>query len=89
MKAFDTFITLWNGGLNPITADPKQLGERRTFSAIAFVLIPSSLILIVSNLIYLEGSYTRALFIFGVMIAGIAGLYLQAYKGWQRFAAIR
>ena len=88
MKVFETFVKLWNGGLNPVTADPKQLGEQRTFSAIAFVLIPTSLVLITSNLIYPETNFTRVGFIAGVMVTGIAGLYVQAYKGWQRLAAV-
>ncbi len=88
MSVAQTFVKLWNGGLNPITADPKQLGERRMFSTISFVIVPSCTLLIASNILYLQGNLTRVFFIFLVIVVCVTGLYLQAYKGWQRFSAI-
>jgi signal transduction histidine kinase len=82
------FAKLWNGGLDPIKADPKRLGERRTLSVIAFVLIPSSLYLIVSHFIVFDSNYHRAIIILGVLITGVFSLYAQAYQGWAKLAAL-
>jgi len=79
---------LWNGGLDSAGADPRKLAERRIISVGSFALIPSALILIVSNIFILGGNYTRVIVISMVMVVAILGLYLQAYRGWQRFAAI-
>ncbi len=82
------FAKLWNGGLDPAKADPKRLGERRTLSVIAFVLIPSSLFLIVSHFIVFDSNYHRATIILGVLVTGVFSLYAQAYKGWAKLAGL-
>lgn len=82
------FTKLWNGGLDPVKADPKLLGERRTLSAVALVLIPSSLFLIAAHFIVFDSNYHRAFVIFGALIIGVFSLYAQAYKGWVKLAGL-
>jgi signal transduction histidine kinase/CheY-like chemotaxis protein len=69
-------------------ADPKLLGERRTLAVTAFVLIPSSLFLIVTHLLFFDSNYHRVSVIFGALLVGLFSLYAQAYKDWARLAGI-
>lgn len=79
---------LWNGGLNPDTADPTQLTERRTVALVAFVLVPSSLVMVISHFMVLDTNHHRAAVIFATMLVGVFSVIVQAYKNWQRLAAI-
>lgn len=79
--------TLWNGGLDPASAAPNRLGERRMISAIVFTLVPCSLILVVGNIL-ITGDMTRVAVISVVMACAIVSLYLQAYTNRQRLAAL-
>lgn len=88
MAASKILKKLWNGGLNPATADPAQLTERRTVSLVAFVLIPSSLVMVFSHFLVLDSNHHRAAVIFATMLVGIFSLFVQAYKNWQWLAAV-
>lgn len=87
MKALKIFKRLWNGGLNTAFADPSELARRRTVSAAAFILVPSSMFLVASHFIVLDTNHHRAAIIFATMLAGLFSLYVQAYKNWQRVAS--
>ncbi|MFK7863323.1 MAG: ATP-binding protein [Pseudohongiellaceae bacterium] len=79
---------LWNGGLNPAIADPIRLAERRTLALVSFILVPSSLLLVVSHFIVLDTNHHRAAIISATMFAGVFSVVVQAYKNWQRVASI-
>lgn len=87
MKISEVISTLWNGGLDPATAAPLRLGERRMISAIVFALIPCSLILVGGN-IFMTGDMTRVVIISSVMLSALIALYAQAYRNMQRQAAL-
>lgn len=87
MRISQVILTLWNGGLDPATAAPLRLGERRMISAIVFALIPCSLILVGGN-IFITGDMTRVVIISAVMLCALTALYLQAYRNMQRQAAL-
>lgn len=75
---------LWNGGLDPHTANLLHLRERRTLSVTIFCVVPVVVLLIVSNL-YTGGERDN------VYIAGATGvllisLYVQAYAGMHLLA---
>ncbi len=80
------FAKLWNGGLDPLRADPKLLGERRILSGTAFVLIPSSLTLIIAHLSLFDTNYHRTLVILVTLLIGVMSLFLQAYKDATKLA---
>lgn len=86
--AFKVFRRLWNGGLNAASADPTELAERRTVAVAALILIPSSLLLVISHFLILNTNNHRAVIISGTMVVGLLSLYVQAYKNWHRLAAI-
>ncbi|MDA0689495.1 MAG: ATP-binding protein [Proteobacteria bacterium] len=87
MRLSQVILTLWNGGLDPATAAPLRLGERRMISAIVFALIPCSLILVGGN-IFITGDMARIVIISAVMLCALIALYLQAYMDMQRQAAL-
>lgn len=87
MKALKIFKRLWNGGLNTAFADPSELARRRTVAVAAFILVPSSMFLVISHFIVLDTNHHRAAIIFATMLAGLFSLYVQAYKNWQRVAS--
>lgn len=87
MKISHVVSTLWNGGLDPATAAPLRLGERRMVSAIVFALVPCSLILVAGN-IAMTGDMTRVAIISTVMMCALGALYAQAYKNMHRQAAL-
>ena len=75
---------LWNGGLDPHTANLLHQRERRTLSVTIFCVVPVVVLLIVSNL-YTGGERDN------VYIAGATGvllisLYVQAYAGMHLLA---
>ncbi len=87
MKISQVISTLWNGGLDPATAPPIRLGERRMVSAIIFLLVPSSLILIIGNIIW-TGDLIRMGIISTVLVLGLLAIYFQAYRDKHRIAAL-
>lgn len=87
MTAVKILKRLWNGGLNPVIADPTRLAERRTVALVSFILVPSSLLLVVSHFIVLDANNHRAAVIFCAMLVGLFSVVVQAYKNWQRVAA--
>ncbi len=87
MSGVVTFlIYLWNGGLDPKTADPGVLRERRTISGTTLALMPVGLALIVANTVVFDASVEN-LPIFGGIVLLLAGLYVQARFGWSRLTA--
>jgi signal transduction histidine kinase/CheY-like chemotaxis protein len=77
---------LWNGGLDPIKADPKLLGERRTLAVTAFTLIPSCLLLTVAHFVVFDTNYHRVIVLLGTLVVGVFSLYIQAIKNLPRLA---
>ncbi len=88
MAVTNFLAKLWNGGLDPIKADPKLLGERRILSVTAFALIPSSLLLTVAHLIVFDTNYHRAIVLLGALVVGVFSLYVQAVKNLPRLAGL-
>lgn len=87
MKVLKVFKWLWNGGLNTAFADPSELARRRTVAAVAFLLVPSSLFMVVSHFIVLNTNNHRVVIITATMLVGLFSLYVQAHKNWPRVAS--
>jgi len=85
LKEFLTFV--WNGGLDPISAEPGVLRQRRTLSTTSFLLIPVVTLLIIANFTIYDAA-DQNVEVGAVLVLGLLGLGLQAYKGWDHFAAI-
>lgn len=81
----DHFKRLWNGGLNPVTADATSLRERRTLSTTLFAVIPVVILLFVSN--YYTGGERDNLYIALGTAMLVISLYIQAYTSQQKLAA--
>lgn len=80
------FEWLRNGGLDPATADPFHLRERRTTSNTAFLLLPVGLALVGANTIVFQSSVENIPILI-VMVLAVIGVYLQAKHGWSKLAA--
>lgn len=76
---------LWNGGLDPETANLINLRERRTLASTIFCVVPEALALIVSN--YFTGGERDNLYIAAAIVVLIISLYVQAYTGHQQLAS--
>ncbi|MFM1896136.1 MAG: hypothetical protein RLZZ385_1210 [Pseudomonadota bacterium] len=76
---------LWNGGLDPVGADPLALRKRRTIAGTALALIPFGLLLMVSNL-YTGTPQDNPPIAIALLLV-IACTYLQAYFNLQEAAA--
>jgi len=87
MSIREFIIYLWNGGLDPQVADRVHLRQRRTVASMSFVLIPVGLLMVFTNII-LFGSFNENLHILGMLFLGTITLLLQAYKGWEKVAAL-
>jgi len=87
MSISDFIVFLWNGGLNPQVANQRHLRQRRTVSTMSFLLLPLGLLLVVTNIIFF-GSLNENLHILVMLLLGVIGLLLQAYKGWEKAAAL-
>jgi signal transduction histidine kinase/CheY-like chemotaxis protein len=87
MKVLKIFKRLWNGGLNAAFADPSELAKRRTVAVVAFTLVPSSMLLVISHFIFLDTNNHRAAIILVTMLVGLFSVYVQAYKNWPRVAS--
>jgi len=85
MKGIMAF--LYNGGLDPLLADHKQLRQRRTVSSMYFLMLPLLSVLLVIN-INLFYAPLENIHILAVLLLGVPALFLQAYKGWEGLAAI-
>lgn len=86
MRLLDWFEWLRNGGLDPATADPSRLRERRTISSTAFLLLPVGAALVIANTIVFQSSIENFP-ILVVMALAVMGVYLQAKFGWSKLAA--
>lgn len=64
--------------------DPSELAKRRTAAVAAFILVPSSMLLVMSHFIFLNTNSHRAAIILITMLVGLFSLYVQAYKDWPR-----
>lgn len=76
---------LWNGGLDPASADSAELRQRRTISTTSLLLLPVALALILANILVFDASEQNLPIIVVVLLA-VLGVYLQASRGWVRFA---
>ena len=76
---------LWNGGLDPRTANPISLRERRTLSTTLFAVIPVVLLLFISN--YYTGGERDNLYIALGTLMLVISLYIQAYTSQQLIAS--
>ena len=75
---------LYNGGLDPESADSEELRQRRTFSTSIMTLIPFPFMLMVSNLFY-EAKEDNLAISIGVIFV-LSSLYIQAYWNNPRLA---
>ena len=75
---------LFNGGLDPESADPAELRKRRTLAGSAIFLSPIAIMLLISNVYYGAEADNPAI-IAGLLVISIA-LYLQAYGDKPRAA---
>jgi len=80
-------LYIWNGGLDPAIADLGQLRQRRTVSSMTILFMPVAIILILANLFIFDGKVEN-IHITLVFILGLFSLYMQAFYGWERFAAL-
>jgi signal transduction histidine kinase/AmiR/NasT family two-component response regulator len=85
MFLIDHLNTLWNGGLNPKTATPISLRERRTLSTTLFAVIPVVMLLFISN--YYTGGERDNLYIALGTATLVISLYIQAYTNQQLIAS--
>lgn len=76
---------LWNGGLQPSTANPVTLRERRTLSTTIFFVLPIAIGLFVSN--YYTGGERDNIYIAVATVVVFFGLYLQAFFNQQLLAS--
>lgn len=79
------FKFLYNGGMDPDTADPEELRQRRTFAISVMTLLPFPIMLMVSNLFY-EAKSDNSAIAFGVSCVFLS-LYVQAFTGKPRIAS--
>ena len=77
---------LYNGGLDPDSAEPGLLRERRTVSATALLLMPVACTLMVANTLLFDADVENLPILFAVLVL-LAALYAQAKFGWSRFTA--
>lgn len=77
-------LFLYNGGLNPLDADPTELRRRRTFSVFILSLSPITCLLMLSNL-YLNSASDNPYIAAGIITMNLS-LYVQAFFN-QRFWA--
>ncbi|NKB32895.1 MAG: response regulator [Pseudomonadales bacterium] len=76
---------LYNGGLDPDTADPEELRQRRTFSSCIMTLSPFTILLMVWGQIY-EPEQNNTAIGMGILCVVIC-LFIQAYLNKPRLAA--
>lgn len=77
---------LWNGGLLPEQADPRELRQRRTLSTTALIACVVGAAVIVLNITTGAVSEDSLIILAGISFVLLA-LYLQSYGNRQRFAA--
>ncbi len=85
MKLRDHLKFLYNGGLDPTTADLSELNVRRTVVVFIFCLIPVTSFLMVTNY-FLEARSDNKYIAVGMSVVLFA-LYLQAYHNRRTLAA--
>ncbi len=77
MFVINHILFLWNGGLDPKTANPIILRERRTAASTIFLVLPVAIGLIISNL-YTGGERDNIAIASATAIVFLS-LYIQAY----------
>lgn len=77
MFLINHILYLWNGGLDPKTADPISLRERRTLASTIFAVLPVAAGLILSNF-YTDGVRDN-FFIAAATVVVFFSLHIQAY----------
>ncbi|MCB1647395.1 MAG: response regulator [Pseudomonadales bacterium] len=82
----DYLLNLWNGGLDPSSADPSQLRQRRTISSACMLMIPIAVVLILVETLIFHQPLSQNLLIGTGIVLGMAGLDLQARTGQLAFA---
>lgn len=78
-------LFLWNGGLDPNSADLIQLRERRILSGIVLLILPVGIIIIIGN--FSSGAPRDNWFLYLGQFFLIAALFAQAYGKSQQLAA--
>lgn len=78
------YESVWNGGLDPRTADPLDLRQRRTIVGITALLIPVAVLLMTLNLVVAGGTDIPGILV--GLVLGIIGIVLQHRFGWSRLA---
>jgi len=86
MTVKDFLLVIFNGGLDPDSADPSQLRRRRTLSTTWILLLPLAVVLMITNT-YLANAPDENFEVGLVVFVALVGLYVQAFKGWERFAS--
>lgn len=85
MFLIDHFKFLFDGGLNPATADTTVLRARRSISTTIFLVVPLTIGLIISN--YYTGGERDNLYIAIATAIVFLSLYVQAYLNQQLLAS--
>lgn len=78
-------LYLWNGGLDPKTADPITLRERRTLASTILLVLPVAIGLFIANLY--TGGERDNVFIAAATVIVFISLYVQAYFNQQLLAS--
>lgn len=85
MFIINHILFLWNGGLDPLHANPIALRERRTIASTIFLVLPIAIGLIISNL-YTGGERDNIAIASGTVVVFFS-LYIQAYFKAPKVAA--